>query len=236
MAPEASQLGGRARLRVLEGWVGINPAVTKPGSERRFHRKASSGGQEPTGPGSPHQPRPSRTPPAAPTCFLGLVGVVPTMASGGQQVPTFPGSRLEALWWLRGPGGCRAQDSAHRGQPLALTHPTHTQMGLMALVGTSCGQPGPCHLADCWAPSLSQAARTRLEGQTFGGGGTDVGQGLGRPQVSPAGLPFKPRHPRKCPARPPSLRRPLALQRAASSQGRQPWEGGTRRGRACTPG
>lgn len=97
MAPTASQSGGRARLRVLEGWVGINPAVTKPGSERRLHRKASSGGREPTGPGSLQQPRPSRTPPAAPTCFLGLVGVVPTMAPGGQQVPTFPGSSLEAL-------------------------------------------------------------------------------------------------------------------------------------------
>ena len=167
MALKASQFGSRARLRVLEGWVGINPAVTKPGSERTFSRKASSGGREPTGPGPPHQPRPPRTPPAAPSCLLGLVGVVPTMASGGQQVPTFPRSCLEAVCptrWPQGPG-LRPQGSA------ISPHPPNTDTdGTDGPVGTSCGQPGPCHLADCWASSLSQAARPRLKGRLSGVG------------------------------------------------------------------
>lgn len=115
----------------------------------------------------------------------GLVGAVPTMASGGQQPPAFPGS------WQRDPG------PAHRCQPSASRPQTHTG--------------GTGHMRASPRPASLFCRRWGLGRE----------QGWARPQECQAGLPFKPRLPRKPACEP----LPAPCGHRAASSGGCPWGG-----------
>lgn len=146
MPPRAPQFGHRARFGVLVGpsryWagragVGINPAMTKQGSEDAFYRKAPSGGQAPAGPRLPPAQGPRTT--SSPSYRLGLWVQYLRWPLEGSSAPPFPGLCPEAVH--------------PQGSAIGTPYPKHTQMALTAPLGTF---PWPT-----WVPQVAPTPRGR---------------------------------------------------------------------------